>query len=64
VAEGRGLRAANNLGYLWRSYDHDNLANPALPAFFEEIGMADYWRQFGDPDYCRSVGETFECGMP
>jgi len=60
--QGRGLRAANSLGFLWNAYDQAGLSDPALPAFFEEMGMADYWRKHGDPDYCRVDGDQIRCG--
>jgi TolB-like protein/Flp pilus assembly protein TadD len=61
-SRGRGLYLANTLGALWHTYDQAGLSDPALPAFFEEMGMADYWRKHGNPDYCRVDGETIECG--
>jgi TolB-like protein/Flp pilus assembly protein TadD len=60
--QGRGLHAANSLGTLWNAYDQAGLSEPALPAFFEEMGMADYWRKHGDPDYCRVDGDEIKCG--
>jgi len=58
----RGLRAANSLGNLWNTYDQAGLSDPALPAFFEDMGIADYWRKHGDPDYCRVDGDQIRCG--
>jgi len=62
VDRGRGLHAANMLAILWNTYDRAGLSDPALPAFFEEMGMADYWRKHGDPDYCRVDGDQIRCG--
>jgi TolB-like protein/Flp pilus assembly protein TadD len=59
--QGRGLRAGNELSALWMANDRKQLSHPALPAFFEEIGFADYWRAHGDPDYCRVDGENITC---
>jgi len=59
---GRGLHTANLLNILWNTYDRAGLSNPALPAFFEEMGMADYWRKHGNPDYCRVDAASIECG--
>ena len=61
---GRGLRAANSLGNLWNTYDRAQLSAPSLPAFFEENGLANYWRQHGDPNYCRVDGSNIVCGEP
>lgn len=60
--QGRGLHAANSLGILWNAYDRAGLSDPALPAFFEEMGMADYWRKHGNPDYCRVGAASIVCG--
>jgi TolB-like protein/lipoprotein NlpI len=62
--QGRGLHATNSLGTLWHAYDQASLSDPTLPAFFEDMGMADYWRKHGDPDYCRVDGASVECGDP
>jgi len=59
---GRSLHAANLLNIFWNAYDRAGLSDPALPAFFEEMGMADYWRKHGSPDYCRVDGTSVECG--
>jgi len=58
----RGLRVVNTLGFLWNAYDRAGLSDPALPVFFEEVEMADYWRKHGNPDYCRVDGANVECG--
>ena len=60
--QGRGKHAANTLSNLWNTYDRAGLSDPALPAFFEEMGMADYWRKHGNPDYCRVNAASIECG--
>ena len=61
---GRGLHVANSLSLLWTAYSWPQLSDPALPAFFEDLGLADYWRKHGNPDYCRVEGKTIECGAP
>ena len=62
--QGRGLHAANSLLSIWVAYDRAQLSNPALPAFFEDTGLADYWRKHGNPDYCRVEGKNIECSAP
>lgn len=62
--QGRGLNAANSLSYIWGAYNRTQLAHPAMPAFFEANGMADYWRKHGNPDLCRVEGDKIECGDP
>jgi TolB-like protein len=63
-ANGRGLRASNDLTFLWYVFNREQLNNPSLVPFFESTGMADYWRKHGNPDYCRVDGDQIECGEP
>jgi len=35
--------------------------HPNFQAAIEEAGLVDFWRERGDPDLCRSVGDRFEC---
>ena len=59
----RGLRIANSLPTLWAAYNRAQLSNPAMPAFFEAKGLADYWRKHGNPDYCRvNPDNSISCG--
>ena len=60
-ASGRGLRVTNGLGMIWNADTRATLAHPSLAIFFEELGMTDYWREHGDPDYCRVTGDSVEC---
>ena len=60
----RGLRVVSNLSTVWNAYNRDQLADPGLPGLFERIGMADYWRRHGDPEFCRVDGDRIECGPP
>jgi TolB-like protein/Tfp pilus assembly protein PilF len=64
VAAGRTLRASNELAVFWAAHGREKLEAPEIMPFFEEIGMADYWRAHGDPDYCRATGDSFRCGAP
>jgi len=61
---GRGLRAVNSLGFIWIPYYAAQLSDPSIPVFFAEIGMTDYWRINGNPDYCRVDDSSIECGDP
>ncbi len=61
-ADGQRLRAANALVDFWLPYDRDKLNQPAMQQLFEDIGTADFWRQHGDPDFCRrQPDDTFRC---
>jgi TolB-like protein len=57
----RLLRSVNSINIVWDAYNRTQLSDPAMPAFFEDFGMADYWRKHGDPDYCRVDGPAIEC---
>ncbi len=35
--------------------------HPNFQATIKEARLGDFWRKRGDPDLCRSVGDTFEC---
>ena len=59
--QGQGIHAVNGLIRIWDRYNRAQLSNPAMPAFFEKFGMADYWRKHGNPDYCRVEGANIEC---
>ena len=62
--QGRGLHIANALSLFWEPHGRPQLSDPALPAFFEEVGLVDYWRKHGNPDYCRVNVENIECSAP
>jgi len=61
--DGQRLRAANAMVDFWLPYDRDKLNQPPVQQLFEDIGMADYWRKHGDPDFCkRQPDDSFRCG--
>jgi len=38
---------------------------PEFMAYLREIGMVDYWKEYGWPDICHPLGENdFECDEP
>jgi tetratricopeptide (TPR) repeat protein len=59
--QGLGLHAANGLSTIWVKYDRAQLSNLVVPAFLESFGLAEYWRNHGNPDYCRVDGINIEC---
>ena len=61
---GRGLRATLASIDIWAAFNRDRLGDPGLPAFFESLGMADYWRKHGNPDLCRVTSDKIECSEP
>jgi len=61
-AEDRFARSGNYLQYLW-SFPTDKMSDPRFLQFLEDIGVADYWRNHGDPDYCRvKPNNSISCG--
>ena len=36
---------------------------PGFDEFVENLGLVDYWKQYGWPDDCRPVGEDIQCGL-
>jgi TolB-like protein len=47
---------------IWRPVFRDMRKLPSFKKFAREIGLVDYWREYGWPDTCRRVGENdFEC---
>jgi hypothetical protein len=46
----------------WRIGFHDMRKLPRFEEFARQIGLVDYWKQYGWPDMCRPFGENdFEC---
>ena len=47
---------------IWRPVYRDMRKLPRFKEFARQIGLVDYWKQYGWPDICRPVGENdFEC---
>ena len=40
----------------------DVWSDARFPAFVEEAGFVNYWREVGWPRFCRPQGESFACG--
>ena len=60
-AKERYVRSGNYLQYLWK-FPEESISDPRFVRFLEDIGIVDYWRKHGDPDYCRVDGASVECG--
>ena len=55
-------RNAQNLLNVWLPSMHDVRQLPRFKAFVTELGLVEYWREFGWPDLCRPIGdEDFAC---
>ena len=61
--QARFVRSGNYLQYVW-DFPSDKMSDPNFLQFLEDIGMADYWRKHGNPDYCRVDGKNIECAVP
>ena len=47
---------------IWRPVYRDMRKLPRFKEFVRQIGLVDYWKQYGWPDMCRPFGENdFEC---
>jgi TolB-like protein/DNA-binding winged helix-turn-helix (wHTH) protein len=46
---------------LWRPMFSEMRRLPEFNEFVDEIGLVDYWRVYGWPDFCEPVGESFAC---
>jgi adenylate cyclase len=47
---------------IWRPVYRDMRKLPRFKQFARDVGLVDYWKQYGWPDLCRPVGENdFEC---
>jgi hypothetical protein len=47
---------------IWRPVYRDMRKLPRFKEFARDVGLVDYWKQYGWPDMCRPFGENdFEC---
>jgi hypothetical protein len=47
---------------IWRPVFRDMRQLPRFKTFMREMGLLDYWQEYGWPDLCRPVGnDDFEC---
>jgi len=59
-AEARYVPARNYL--LWMPFMADVRKLPGFKQLMRDVGLVDYWREYGWPDLCRPVGESdFAC---
>jgi hypothetical protein len=47
---------------VWSAHCVNVWASPEFPAFVEDAGLVEYWREVGWPHACRPEGESFTCG--
>jgi TolB-like protein/DNA-binding winged helix-turn-helix (wHTH) protein len=48
--------------YIWLPQLAQMRQLPAFKAYMREVGIVDYWKEYGFPDICREVGkDDFEC---
>jgi TolB-like protein/DNA-binding winged helix-turn-helix (wHTH) protein len=46
---------------LWRPVFSDMRRLPEFNELVDEVGLVDYWRVYGWPDFCEPVGDSFVC---
>ena len=54
---------AVDLGTIWMPEGAALRRLPGFPDLIEKVGLTNYWKQYGWPDDCRPVGESFQCGF-
>jgi hypothetical protein len=53
---------ATPLNFIWAPVLQEVRQLPRFKEFIKEIGLVDYWKEFGWPDLCRPVGDDdFVC---
>lgn len=55
------MKQAPDLWTFWMPHNKDVRRLPGFKSLVMELGLVDYWREFGWGDFCRPVGEDFEC---
>jgi TolB-like protein len=50
-------RTVLDLSDLWLDMDRQNRNHPRMLDLYERTGLADYWREHGDPDFCRVTAD-------
>jgi adenylate cyclase len=57
-----GIKRVGVVTDLWAPVYHEVRQLPRFKEFVREIGLVDYWKEYGWPDFCHPIGEDdFEC---
>jgi tetratricopeptide (TPR) repeat protein len=58
----QSVSRANQALTFWRPIMHNVRQQPAFKDLLHEVGLVDYWREFGWGEHCKPVGkDDFEC---
>jgi TolB-like protein/Tfp pilus assembly protein PilF len=62
LIEKSGVQRVNNIIFLWIPVMEEARKLPQFKEFVREIGLIDYWKEYGWNDFCHPVGDDdFEC---
>ena len=50
-----------NIHWMWLPVFDETRKRESYRALLRNIGMVDYWQEYGWPPYCRPVNDTFSC---
>ena len=52
-----------SVDFIWMPEAANFRRLPGFDSLAQKMGLLDYWKQYGWPDDCRSVGDGMQCGF-